>query len=319
MDASCFTNEFFESIYSIDDITLNHIIYESGLNKNILPKIDIGFTKLKNDPYNRTIQRQLKDDIKKFTGIKKVYISIKKDYENAAVIPFYSAYIPTPYSAVENIKGIIKGDLPVLTKKEKASEYINKIYIILGDELIDFCSNRELTAIVLHELGHVYGHTSNLPSMIQNLLTVIRSSTLFKSIVLLPFIMTVKLALLINIIALIVTRTLTFFEHAGEYQSDKFVASYGYGQDLITVLNKFKNAKYKYIKQQSIMSKIFTILKDILFPATHPKDESRICKLMDTIKKEYKSMYPKLKPELSILFNELKCDNSIEHIKRAIA
>jgi len=140
---------------------------------------------------------------------------------------------------------------------------------------------------------------------------------LMKSILLSPLMFGLgAISLPMSLTLLAVSRSLTFLEHAGELQSDKFATKYGYGEEIARMLNKFRIEST--LQNKKFLKKVYNIIKHFFFPKTHPSDSKRICKIINNMREEYKSMYPKLKNDLTIMLSDLKCDVKMTKIKHAI-
>ena len=263
---------------------IQQTLYEvSPYRESVLKEIDNAFYKLKNDKNNIQNKRELVKLIKKFTGIDHIFFSIKKDMINAYVIPIYKGIL----FKTKNLKTIKK----LLEDDKKKNVYIDKIYIVFGDKLIDKFSPRELTSILLHELGHVYQHSSHL-------FDVLKKTINFGSIFL-------TLSLVGILPALLMMRSLTFLDHFDEYDADKFTIKYGYGDETIKVLNKLNFLKNK--KRSYDVRDIFLNLIKIIIGSTHPSNSKRICKVAKESFKKYKNLYPKQSKELTVILNNFNC------------
>lgn len=301
--------------FSWDDY--KELLEVSASRSPILREIDHVFAdmKKKNKDRNRQI-RELTKLIKNFTNIKYVYIGlIEKDFLNVAMIPVYSSDLPSEYNIINVIKRLISRDEPVLMKSKNPGELIDKLYIVIGEDALNFYGNRELTAIILHEIGHVYGHTSNFSHLIMAYTSWINRTNIAKAGIFAPLVLIGKMSpvipVLLTIILLTVTRSLVFLEHMSEYQADRFASKHGYGDELVLVFNKMREMKNKYAPQKTFTMKLWDHIKDLFSPSTHPTDEKRICNLANTILKDYKDQYPKLKNTLSTIFKDLECNSSM--------
>lgn len=287
----------------------DELIFEvSKFRSEILKEIDQDFAQLKVDKKNSAARKTLVENIKKFSGIKHVILSLKKDYMNAAVIPIYNQTISMDlvnvfkdYEAGENIK--------TLNVVEEPSTYIKKIYIIFGNELIDKFSARELTAILLHELGHSFTHTANLPRILLSLVTKgvgIIGSVLKTPILLIFNWLTIPAYLISSLIVITIVRSLTFLEHKGEYRADQFPAKYGYGDEIIKVLYKIHNAEVEKESKESWLAKVWNFIEWLYMPSSHPNSSKRIEEVNEQMLSHYKKLYPKLSNELNIILKDIK-------------
>lgn len=254
----------------------------SPYREPILKKIDKNFKDLKEDFYNNKVKKDLIKNIKQFTGSKQIFISIKKNMFNAYVIPIYTNEL----FKIKNIKSNKMLDTDISNNK-----YIQKIYITFGDKIIDELSSRELTAVLLHELGHVYLHKTNVFKIMTKLLLI---SGMLPSFILLGTTLPIVL----------IMRSLYFFDHIEEYNADKYATKYGYGDEIIKLTNKFHNIQ---TKNKSKIRLIFEKTFKLIFGTTHPENQKRACKAAKDMFKEYKKLYPNQTKELTIILDNLKC------------
>lgn len=284
------------------------LIFEaSKFRSEILKDIDQDFALIKKDKKDLAAKKSLVENIKKFTNTKHVNVSIKKDYMNAAVIPIYNQVLSIDlinilkdYEAGENIRNV--------DVVEEPSKYIKKMYIMFGDELIDTFSPRELTAILLHELGHVFTYTANLPRILLSLFQKsvgIAGMMLKTPILWLLNLISLPAYIISSLIIMIVVRTLTFLEHKSEYKADQFAAKYGYGDEMIKVLYKLHNKQIERQSQQTWYEKIWNFIGTIFQPSSHPASSKRIKEVNEQILKDYKKMYPTLSNELNIILKDI--------------
>ena len=141
----------------------------------ILQDIELHFDLLKQDyKKNKDSVGEIEKKIKKFSRLKDVYFILKPGLNNAFVITEYNSIFE------RIIKTIIypseKNELKIkqyIDKEEQILPYIDKVYIVYGTKLLKECSSKENVAILLHELGHIFGHTSyiyKLASIVNNIL-----------------------------------------------------------------------------------------------------------------------------------------------------
>lgn len=293
----------------MDQFEVLELFFEvSRYRSDILKDIDQSFRILKENPRDLAVKKELTNQLREFTGIKNVILTFKKDYMNAAVIPIYNQVIST--DIVNLLKDFESGNnIKNLQIVEEPSKYIRKIYIIIGRDMFDTFSPRELTAILLHELGHVYTYTSNLPRIVLSLLTKITTvaGNLFKVPILsLLNILSIPSYIISSLVIITVSRSLTFLEHRGEYKADQFAAKYGYGDELVKVLYKIHNKSAEAEKRQHWYGKLWNFISELFVPSTHPKSSKRINELSDKMLEDYKKLYPTLNNELSIILKDIR-------------
>ena len=279
----------------------------SPYRSEILKDIDQDFVELKKDVKNQKVIKSLIEHVKEFTNIKNINISVKEDYNNTFVVPIYNQQLSL--DVIDLFKDFAAGkNLRKLETVEEVSKYIKKIYIVFGDKSINLFTPRELTAILLHELGHCFIHTANMPTMIIGLLRkIVITVELIPKIILIPLI-SISLVQLFIITAtlFIICRSLTFLEHRSEYKADQFASKYGYGDEIIKVLYKLHNIQEEVQSKYSWIKKVLHFIMEFFIPKTHPKETQRILKASEEIIVDYKKMYPKVSKELNIILSDIK-------------
>ena len=211
-------------------ISVSYLFEVSIYRSNILKDIDQDFAEIKKDKQNHAAQdlsnkNSLIKNIKEFTGIQDVKITLIKDFPNACVIPIYTRLFSLDLLTLyKDYK--IDGNIKNLNVIEEPSKYIKKIHIIFGYEFINMMSPRELTSILLHELGHVFAHTANLPRLLVGYF-----KTFLNIILSIP--MTIPIYLVTMAIVITLMRSFSFLDHRKEYKADQFAAKYGYGDEMI--------------------------------------------------------------------------------------
>jgi Zn-dependent protease with chaperone function len=221
------------------------------------------------------------------------------------VIDILKDYKPTEEKRVETV--------------EEPSDYIKKIYIIIGVEAMHVWTPRELTAIMLHELGHVFIHTANLPGIIIGIVKKIVAASIPTRIAagavlqylgyLTGSLISISTFFSIGVLLFFVSHSLTFLEHRTEYKADQFAAKYGYGDEMIKALYKIHHIEVKKIEQTPWYKKILKALWEFfIYAPDHPPSSKRIERLSDDIEESYKQMYPKLSKELNIIISDIKSE-----------
>lgn len=281
-----------------------NLIFEvSRFRQNDLKNIEEIFDKLKKDPKSKDIKFELCRKIEKFSGIDRIFFSIKSDTFNAMVI---AAYKFTDSFVKDFFNFIVDETKNKELMAKEASKGISKAYIIFGDKFIEELSAKELTAILLHELGHVYSHTSLFPFYLQRVFKLFIGVGLIKIVLTSIFAMT-GISIIISIIMFLTSRTLTFLEHRSEYNSDNFAAKYGYGDEMIKVLNKLRKYEISEERKKIFLIKFVEFIEELFFPSQHPESKDRICDISNKMINDYKKLYPKFNKELTIILNDLKC------------
>jgi hypothetical protein len=284
------------------NLDLTEFIFEVSPSRSpLLKEIETNFDIIRkslvsnNESNRRVILKQvtlLRKNIKAFTGINAVYFSIKPDLFNAYVHTKYKNILPKLFSKenVSKFSGI---------KAEESPKYIEGVYIVFGDKLIKEISPRQSTSILLHEIGHIYQYTSKMsyitPWILKNTSQFAILGTLINPV-------TIPVALLLFGFA----RTLTFFDHVGEFKSDEYAVKYGYGDEMAKVMYKFSQY-YKKPKESSWLRSTVAFIKNIFSLSTHPEETKRVCAIIDKMKKDYKKKYPKMSKEISTIYADIKC------------
>jgi len=246
---------------------INNLLLEVGTNALPgLSNIDALFYKLKNThDYSKNIEK-IEKEFQKIFGCQFVI-----DIARSSLWVDNCGIIPTFKKTGEIIK---KEDLVKLGS-------VKKVNIILGEKIISIATPRELTALFLHEIGHLVNHIGMFVSVVQ------------KSMLLTKFILfVVNLfigAIYLIPIMIIVTRTLFWTSHVGEYNADKFVVEYGYGDEFISLFHKFE--KHFTVDSETTIVKVLIRIYSFIVGSTHPKNEERIRKIADIMKNEYSDKY----------------------------
>ena len=271
---------------------------------SILRDIDIAFMNLQKDIKNKQHLISLVNNIRTWTNIKNVRVKILKNSWDTYVVPIYNS---------ESLSKEIKLQLerrktaPYSLASKTVSEsekYIKGMYIYIGQNMFEQFHYRELTAILLHEIGHTFAHTATFPTVLERILKPL-SQTTTVGVSLTPLI-TSPVGIAILLASITMTRTISFLEHKGEYNADAFAAKYGYGKEMVTVLDKFRTMTYVQKKKNFLMSMV-EYIRNFLFPSTHPSDKKRICKLVQTMKTDYIKHYPKIDSDLNTIMSDIKC------------
>jgi hypothetical protein len=310
--------EIFESL----EIPMDILSEVTDEQKRTLEKIDDSFFLLKKyiDSPNgkiKDVKKDLVKSIREFTGIRQIELNLSSETNlNAGVIAVYNKVL--------SIKIIeMNRDWPE-DLSEFARKYISGMYIYLSTDLIKYLHERELTAVLLHEFGHVFGHTKAmsyiLPDVIAKIINVL--NFLGVSSILLNGLLVAMQPLLVTFwipISFLLTRSVEFLNHREEYGADNFATHYGYGGSLIKVLERFN--KVSKSKKKGILNSIFyrilILLSQLLTPSTHPDDSKRVCRIYNDIVNDYVELYPVLGKDVLKIVKQFECEPS-EISKRMI-
>lgn len=301
--------ENFNKFYT--EYTNINVINEVATNRpDILKKIDLNFSSLKRNIKDKKAKQDLTDNISEFTGIKKVVISIKPKWWNACVLPIYSRDIPI----AQLFKNVIQNLNNNIVEFKDNFKYVDTIYIIFGEGFIKDLSNRELTAIFLHELGHAYQHTSNLPILFKTLLSHLN----LLNPILFLFSVFGTFTPIVNASLLIFSRSITVMDHSDELEADDFMVSNGYGDEGIRLFNRFRLMQKETDRKKSILTKLYDFFVSLFLPRSHPNDEKRMCYLFNKLKTDYKNEYPELDKELTIALSGINCESLFTKTKHTL-
>jgi len=238
-----------------------------------LKNIDILFRKLKS----------AKDKQSKEKVLREMEVELEKIFGVHVVIDFhYFGLHAYNFAVIPYIKP--NKDVKIKEKKDLV-KFINvkRIELIFGNDFIKEHTPPELTAILLHEIGHLLNYLSIMMTSILKIMYPIY--LIARGLRMIPFIGAVFYPLF-----LITSRTLHFAEHIGEYQADKFSAKYGYGDELVSALKKWENEEVKIKKKLTIFQRI-SMLQELLVSSTHPANKDRILKIVEVMKKNYLHRY----------------------------
>jgi len=284
-----------------------YVIFEvARIRSPVLKKIDKNFDILRKNPKDKKEIKALVKNIKTFTGIKSVFFVIKQNEFDACVFTKYNQLLPTLFKK--------EGEDKLRTEKFKAEEspkYIKGIYVLFGTKTLDLFSSRQLTAILLHEIGHIYQHTANFSLLFPNLVNKFaKGGLVFSSLALLRFIIfpTISLLILPFVLSLFaLSRSLTFADHMGELNADEYAIKYGYGDELAKVFFRFNKMTGGKVRPQTWMQKTWGSIKSFFSLASHPQDSRRMCDIIDKMRVDYKKNYPKFSKEITTIYADIRC------------
>ena len=290
----------------LNEFQLDCVFEASSSRSPILKKIDENFKEYK-DTKSKMVAKKLSKNIKDFSRIPQVDVIIERGSFDACIFTIYNQLLPSIFKRSDEEVKVDK------IKAEESPKYIKRIVITIGTKLIKMLEARELTSIILHELGHVYQHTSNISSIIPTLVnkasklgTTASSLLFFKVLFFSPVNSLYILPFTLSLFTL--SRTLTFKDHQGELDADKYAAKYGYGDELARVFYLF-NKKFGGNKPRphTWIQRAWSGIKDFFTFTSHPQDTKRVCDLIRNVKGEYKDKYPRLKKEISTIYADIKC------------
>jgi hypothetical protein len=304
-----------ESIIYVNnsDLKYNNILFEN-ITKNNLNTLENVFDNLKKSFSNNVSERlKINEELKRgerilgdITGLKTIDFKIYTDkIPNAMIGPYYDFldfghFFPKIFD--KNLK-----EIPKLDNSMKG------FFLLFTSGMINICDKRELIAILLHELGHIYKWPSMLNRIFLFFLKILNKSSMLFSV---RSILVLQIGILpiTLLLALILSKTINFFDHREEYAADNFAVQFGYGKELVSSFKKMESTVNNYTENLHILQKfIHMIYKLFLYRDTHPNFEDRIDKILTDIKKEYvnqndfaKSFLIKQVKDLNFDFSKIK-------------
>lgn len=295
---------------------INLELFESSQNApTVLKDIEETFRQLKKSPNNKYARQNLLSQIKSFTKSPEVVLFIDNEF-NAGVITVYKK---------ADLKNIIESTIKVFSLNDEntvitpsklknmqtvqeSSDAVERIYVFIGKPFIRMFQPDELVAILLHEIGHVYAVTTNIPESVLQFFKTFIQMTIIVKFFLRVLNQITEIYILYNLIVFGLVHGITFTQRYGEYKADKFALKYGYGDSLLTALDKLRikeKPKHGLINSIKRFFQDIAILFSSLFvPQTHPSKEGRIRKLQEKIFNEYKIVYPQYKDILDLVQND---------------
>jgi len=287
-------------------LSTNHFYFQliseisTTLSPSYLIKIDQIFNTLKNSNFThkqiKQAEQNLSLNLSKILNTKVIFTH--RLCKNAMVLFNYNFLSSNSLSP----KGLLKDQDKLL--------YVNDIQMyfdlnfFLND--LDF-TPQELTAIILHEIGHLVLHNqfsirffNSFMQVYNNFGPLLNFFTLLINI----FKNSLSFFILSLFLMFIHSRTLSFFDHLQEYNCDKFAIKYGYGDEIISALSKVNQIKLNKINS-SLLEKTKRILIKIFNLNSHPEYEDRILTVAKDLKENYIHDYPDIKNELKKLLKNI--------------
>lgn len=280
---------------------VKYVFFEAVQNRSaLLKKLENEIDNVKKNKKDTQSIKQINDILKKFTLIKNIHFNIKENLNNAYCITVYNDFFNKTLINYSK-RNFHEKNKSMTVQETEIPKYIKRVELIFGRELLNQCNSQECVAIILHEIGHSFAHTTNIPNLfviirnkLDSILKKLTNVSIIPSIMLLTF-------LLSNI-----SKSLSFFEHTSEYNADEFVVKYGYGDDLMNVLNKYRSTISKN-NQSWVKQIINTFLQLFKSGSSHPSNEKRLCSMKQKMLDRYKDQYNPIKKELDIIYGKIQC------------
>jgi len=265
------------------------LIFERG-NVTIpgLSDVDALFSELQTSELKqqRAILSKLEDKLTKIFGV--TFIVEVHTYgefaDNFAILPILKPENNSPSNQISNTS--IK-----LNKLDMA-------YIFMGNEILHTSKPTELTAILLHEVGHLTEHISAMQNMFMKYISKVNYfADVMSRYPIINFVF--------SPLFFITNRSLSFTNHAYEYHADRFAVRYGYGDELANWCKANLKHEKKANTKVSTFMKITNVLNSVFDAATHPSFDKRIREIVNEMKTNYPKQY-KSKQIKSILDKHYK-------------
>lgn len=280
----------------------------------ILREIEGNIEILRNNYTDKNARTKLVLLLRKFTKIDKVNIFYQLDEFNAGVIPTYKKSISSDFSSkVRDVLGgkdvstnrVKSEDLKKLKFIAEPTKYIESLNIFIGVPLLKALTPPEMVATLLHEIGHTFNSTSNISYIYMGVVKELLSLSFagYASLRIVNVIEQFLPVFYFGTLALVYGITIT--QHRNEYNADKYVVKYGYGDELVRVFKKLDTSVKIRENRTSIktkLSKFLLLIKDFLvtaiFSYEHPSVQSRVDQIEDLLYDKYKELYPKYATEI---------------------
>ena len=294
IETTCNNNHIFEYLTILNEYAFNLTDRIDEITK-IMEQVRYFYVedKTKHRDKIKLLLKQCSEKIKTIFNMKKVSIKIIRDKLPNAFTILY------PSENYENVK--------VLNNKPNIEIKVN---IVLTSKLIEILRPEEVTAVILHEIGHHFYYKEKFYSYYMYISAALtRLLAIGTVLVGTATIITITSVILFNILLL----GSAIYSRKGEYLADKFVTEVSpkYGEYLTIALEKItsyvpksnrrsRNDKKFASKMLRYVIEILKLLKNIAtYPLrSHPSPEKRICNVLETIFSEYPEYKLALKDEL---------------------
>ncbi|MEM3452067.1 MAG: M48 family metalloprotease [Candidatus Hadarchaeum sp.] len=173
--------------------------------------------------------------------------------------------------------------------------HVHTIFLFYGRDLISQLTPAELTAVMLHEIGHYIVRFKEVLYYISRPYLFFPASVALNLLATFSLTKTLLGILPVYVLLLILVNKVCL--HPQEMLADRVAVEYGYGDELMSVIGKFEKIDpVASIKEKSFLKRIYFFLKDVFH--THPSSETRIRSIFKQIIKHYPENYPHIKAVL---------------------
>ena len=277
-----------------------HIFEAVSVRSKYLQNIDTLFAELKTDYKKRkSICKKISREIENFLNNKvpvTFEVSTKYPVPNAFTLPVMKKKFAFDFaSRIQKVPKSIKTAGDTILDNPK---YIKSIYIAITKKAIDISTPQELTAVLLHEIGHAFQHVSQLSryatSFLVKLIFNIQNVSTIRTMVLIPSIISKLLPLLLT--TCLISYSISFLNRKEEHDADYFAVKYGYGDDLLSFLDKISPVKksFEESKFKKWVKKVFRFIIDAVLPTwakEHPEQDERAQHILSAMKKDFYDDY----------------------------
>lgn len=163
------------------------------------------------------------------------------------------------------------------------SPFVDRVYIGIGRNFLDGVEPREMTAVMLHEIGHIIYYIQD--NFSDNRIALYKAREVLAALNTVPFLNLVALPLLIA-----TSRTFAFNEHMREYNADSVAVDYGYGDELVHLMKRTISSHHEHKPNRKVWVRI-AMLRDTILGSSHPSYDDRVKKLLELIREKYADNY----------------------------
>lgn len=229
------------------------------------------------------------------------------NHYNVMVLPVYTTLFES--SDFKKFKDKYESHTGVISNNKILHDIqnIESFNIYIGQEILDGYDPKELTAIILHELGHVYMFTSEFINILETIFGFVRRfSYIYTALQYFIYHNPPFWILLFGVFLL--NKTFGIINEDEEYKSDSFSTKFGYGDDLYKALVKIHKYGHGTANlKDSLPKKIIQFVLSFIFVTTHPSNENRVCAILQDMYTKYIHDYPFTKDEITKMSKNINC------------